>query len=286
MSWVCGVEPWEDGEKYCRHFSKSDARTQVALRARRYVRPFPSVSNGAMTPRQLLGRRQSDKLAHQMWDRRPGSGKKFTHRAAGADPKHQARAVLISDGLEESRGQGQAQRQRLHTAQFSVADELAIGSQGGAAEVADECGDALVGLDARAASVMEVEAVGLAVTPLDLRAGNEAAPACVVTVFGTARPHRTYLSAKRRANRMKVLVHDGIGVWLSAHRLYMGFVWPRDEDLPSIRPQLVASRTGVRERDVPDALAVDPARIRQAGLMDAATQAGPFALDIRRAGFG
>jgi transposase len=28
---------------------------------------------------------------------------------------------------------------------------------------------------------------------------------------------------------MKVLVHDGIGVWLAARRLHSGkFVWPRD----------------------------------------------------------
>ena len=40
----------------------------------------------------------------------------------------------------------------------------------------------------------------------------------VVTVFGAARPHHAYLFANRRANRMKVLVHDGIGVWLAARR--------------------------------------------------------------------
>jgi transposase len=44
-----------------------------------------------------------------------------------------------------------------------------------------------------------------------------------------ARPHHAYLFANRRANRMKVLVHDGIGVWLAARRLHSGkFVWPRD----------------------------------------------------------
>jgi len=33
----------------------------------------------------------------------------------------------------------------------------------------------------------------------------------------------------RFANRMKVLVHDGIGVWLAARRLNSGkFVWPKD----------------------------------------------------------
>jgi len=77
--------------------------------------------------------------------------------------------------------------------------------------------------------VINVEAVWLAVEPLDMRAGTEAALARVVTVFGAARPHHAYLFANRRANRMKVLVHDGIGVWLAARRLNQGkFVWPRD----------------------------------------------------------
>ena len=49
-----------------------------------------------------------------------------------------------------------------------------------------------------------------------MRAGTEAALARVVRVFGAARPHHAYLFANRRANRMKVLVHDGIGIWLSA----------------------------------------------------------------------
>ena len=71
--------------------------------------------------------------------------------------------------------------------------------------------------------------VWLAVEPLDMRAGTEAALARVVHVFGAARPHHAYLFANRRANRMKVLVHDGIGVWLAARRLNQGkFVWPRD----------------------------------------------------------
>lgn len=69
----------------------------------------------------------------------------------------------------------------------------------------------------------------LAVEPLDLRAGTESALAKVVHVFGAARPHHAYLFANRRANRMKVLVHDGIGIWLAARRLHQGkFVWPRD----------------------------------------------------------
>lgn len=77
--------------------------------------------------------------------------------------------------------------------------------------------------------MIRLEAVWLAVQPLDMRAGTEAALARVVAVFGAARPHHAYLFANRRANRMKVLVHDGIGVWLAARRLNSGrFVWPRD----------------------------------------------------------
>ena len=77
--------------------------------------------------------------------------------------------------------------------------------------------------------MIRVDAVWLAVDPLDMRAGTEAALARVVNVFGEARPHHAYLFANRRGNRMKVLVHDGIGVWLAARRLNSGkFVWPQD----------------------------------------------------------
>jgi len=77
--------------------------------------------------------------------------------------------------------------------------------------------------------VIRVESVWLAVEPLDMRAGTERALARVVHVFGEAHPHHAYLFANRRANRMKVLVHDGIGVWLAARRLNSGkFVWPKD----------------------------------------------------------
>ncbi|MFT3818283.1 MAG: IS66 family insertion sequence element accessory protein TnpB [Rubrivivax sp.] len=77
--------------------------------------------------------------------------------------------------------------------------------------------------------MIRVDALWLAIEPLDLRAGTEAALARVVAVFGAARPHHAYLFTNRRANRLKVLVHDGIGVWLAARRLNSGkFVWPKD----------------------------------------------------------
>jgi transposase len=77
--------------------------------------------------------------------------------------------------------------------------------------------------------LIRVDAVWLAVQPLDMRLGTEAALARVVGIFGAAHPHHAYLFANRRANRMKVLVHDGIGVWLAARRLNAGkFVWSLD----------------------------------------------------------
>ena len=77
-----------------------------------------------------------------------------------------------------------------------------------------------------------IDALWLSTEPLDMRAGTESALARVVAVFGAARPHHAYLFANRRATRMKVLVHDGIGVWLAARRLNSGkFVWPREGSL-------------------------------------------------------
>src|SRR3546814_2455169 len=67
-----------------------------------------------------------------------------------------------------------------------------------------------------------------------MRAGTETALARVIAVFGAAKPHCAYLFANRRANRMKVLVHDGIGVWLAARRLNQGkFHWPSQTPIRS-----------------------------------------------------
>lgn len=68
----------------------------------------------------------------------------------------------------------------------------------------------------------------MAVTCPPARAGTDTALARVVAVFGAAaQPHGAYLFANRRANRMKVLVHDGLGIWLAARRLHQGkLFWP------------------------------------------------------------
>ena len=77
-------------------------------------------------------------------------------------------------------------------------------------------------------AVIRIDAVWLSTVPMDMRAGTDTALARVVGVFGAAHPHTAYLFANRRASRMKVLVHDGIGIWLAARRLHQGsFVWPQ-----------------------------------------------------------
>jgi transposase len=75
--------------------------------------------------------------------------------------------------------------------------------------------------------MIRLDAVWLATEPMDMRAGTDTALARVVKVFGAARPHHAYVFANRRSTRLKVLVHDGIGIWLAARRLYQGrFIWP------------------------------------------------------------
>jgi transposase len=77
--------------------------------------------------------------------------------------------------------------------------------------------------------VIRVEAVWLAVQPLDMRMGAETALSRVVNVFGAARPHHAYVFANRRADRLKVLMYDGVGMWLCTRRLQAGsFAWPRE----------------------------------------------------------
>jgi transposase len=66
------------------------------------------------------------------------------------------------------------------------------------------------------------DTIWLSREPLDMRAGPDTALARVVNRFGEAKLHTAYLLANERANRRKVLVHDGFGIWLTARRLHQG----------------------------------------------------------------
>jgi len=64
--------------------------------------------------------------------------------------------------------------------------------------------------------MIRIDAVWLSTEPMDMRTGTDAALARVAQVFGASRPHHAHVFANRRSTRLKVLVHDGIGIWLAA----------------------------------------------------------------------
>lgn len=82
-----------------------------------------------------------------------------------------------------------------------------------------------------------------------MRAGVDTALARVVNVFGEARAHHAYLFVNKRANRMKVLVHDGFGMWLCARKLYEGSfiraVLTKERSVPLTHEQLQAMVVGL-----------------------------------------
>jgi transposase len=76
--------------------------------------------------------------------------------------------------------------------------------------------------------MIRIDTMWVAVEPVDMRAGADRLLARVVQVFGAAQAHHGYLFANARSTRIKLLVHDGFGVWCVARRLNVGgFEWPR-----------------------------------------------------------
>lgn len=69
--------------------------------------------------------------------------------------------------------------------------------------------------------MVRIDAIWLATEPMDMRAGPQTGGG---GVFGAVKPHCAYLFADRRTTRMKVLVHDEIGIWLAASGVKVGFL--------------------------------------------------------------
>lgn len=75
--------------------------------------------------------------------------------------------------------------------------------------------------------MIRIDAVWLAIDPIDMRSGGDRLLARVVQVFGSAQAHHGYLFANARGTRIKLLMHDGFGLWCAARRLNEGrFIWP------------------------------------------------------------
>ena len=74
--------------------------------------------------------------------------------------------------------------------------------------------------------MIRIDALWLCAAPVDMRCGAERLLAHVITTLGAARAHHGYLFCNARASRIKLVVHDGFGVWCAARRLNAGgFVW-------------------------------------------------------------
>ena len=95
------------------------------------------------------------------------------------------------------------------------------------------------------------------------------------------RPHATTCAIKVRGGgkqfKLSLLADDGFD-----SLKYQASFASEGDGWQTIRLPFAAFRASFRGREVPGAPALDPARIRQVGLMIAARQAGPFALDIKR----
>ena len=73
-------------------------------------------------------------------------------------------------------------------------------------------GSSARGASTQPVAMIRTDEIWLATEPLDMRAGPDTALARVVQVFGSARLHCASLFANKRGNRMKVLIHDGVGI--------------------------------------------------------------------------
>ncbi len=98
--------------------------------------------------------------------------------------------------------------------------------------------------------MIRIDANWLATEPMDMRSGTEAALARVIAVFGAAKPHCAYLFANHRANRMKVLVHDCVGVWL-VHR-QRSVSYAKGCSRPNVPCQMVRRRFITQFPDKPE----------------------------------
>ena len=79
--------------------------------------------------------------------------------------------------------------------------------------------------------MIRIDVIWLALGASDLRGGIDKLLALVVHGSASgAQAHHAYVFANRRADRLKVLVYDGAGMWLCTRRVQAGgFVWPRED---------------------------------------------------------
>lgn len=76
--------------------------------------------------------------------------------------------------------------------------------------------------------MIRIDAIWMSSAPCDMRSGMDTLMNQIITLCGNVQPHHAWLFANRSANRMKVIVHDGFGIWMCSRRLHKGsFNWIR-----------------------------------------------------------
>ncbi len=104
--------------------------------------------------------------------------------------------------------------------------------------------------------MIRIDALWLCAQPVDMRAGADRLLQAVVAALGEARAHHGYLFANARATRIKLVVHDGFGLWCAARRLHTGrFVWTSPSGTPALeltREQFDALVVGLPWQRLPD----------------------------------
>jgi len=91
--------------------------------------------------------------------------------------------------------------------------------------------------------MIRIDALWLCTQPQDMRAGAERLLAVVVNTVGCAQAHHGYVFANARATRVKLLVHDGFGVWCATRRQHRGsFVWASQHEAGETTLQLTVQQ--------------------------------------------
>ena len=85
-----------------------------------------------------------------------------------------------------------------------------------------------------------------------MRAGADRLLASVVRVVGGAQADHGHLFANARSSRIKLLMHDGFGVWCAMRRLNKGsFEWPRGTAANAAQTALSSEQFNALVLDLP-----------------------------------
>jgi transposase len=79
--------------------------------------------------------------------------------------------------------------------------------------------------------MIRIDSIWMCTQCTDMRCGMDKLMAQIISAFGLMQPHHAYVFSNSRAHRIKVIVHDGFGIWLSTRRLHQGrFIWSHTSD--------------------------------------------------------